>query len=161
MAKAQIDAVIDELGLTPEEFWSPSLHGRSITREDLDLRVRRQISKAAVKTAQRVGSTNYAVTTGTQGDALAMGEHSLSCANMLRQRLVILSSRPEEAPPPEYIDLQSLAAEIERYERDWAELIEPYVTQETDRKGGFSFGSVGVDETEEDDYDDIDYGNIT
>lgn len=154
--KATSARVIRELDLTPTEFrWS---EGDSLL---LNAMVTSAIKNAAIRTRQRVGATHYASTDATYVEDLTEAEHALACANMLRRRVVILSSRPEEAPPEEYIDLDVLQAEIERFEREWNETTAPYATQDGDRPGtGFSFTAAGVDETEEDDYDDWDYGDL-
>lgn len=154
--KATSERVIRELDLTPAEFrWSAN---DSLLLEQM---VSKAISNAAIRTRTRVGATNYASTDATTVEDLTEGEHALACANMLRRRLVILTSRPEEAPPPEYIDEGSIREEIDRFERDWAEITATYATSDGDKAGtGFSFGAGGIDETEVDDYSDMDYGEL-
>jgi hypothetical protein len=156
VAKAIAGEVINELRLTEDEFDWGGADGQS-----LNSRVVAGIARASRKTKLVVGSANYASTDTDIAGNLKDAEHALACAYLLRQRGVILSSRPEEAPPPEYVDLNVLQEEVERYERDWNELTGPYKTEDLDKPGtGFSFGSVAIDETEEDDYEAVDYGTL-
>jgi hypothetical protein len=156
VAKALDYEVQNELRLSAEEFdWERGTGG------DLAARLDVAIARASRKTKLAVGAGNYASTDADVSGCLKDAEHSLACAFMLRQRLTILSSRPEEAPPPEYVDLSALQEEIERYERDWSEMVGPYRTEDMDKAGaGFAFGSVAVDETASDDYEAVDYGTL-
>ena len=156
--KMNAKRVIDELNLSEQE-WNHSL-GDTVGNT-LRQRVDYCVNKAATRTQKRVGAVYYASADAQTSSDITEAEHSLACGLMLRQRLIALSSRPEEAPPPEYINLDVLQGEIERYERDWAEGIEDYMVDDAATPGtGFAFGGVGVDETEEDDYEESDFGSI-
>jgi hypothetical protein len=154
-AKATFEDVQDRLRLGQQEFdWEDRDNTGMLRR-----RVAEAILDAQIKTLQSVGTGNYSSTDDMTAAAIRRAEIALTCSVMLRQRLVILSSRPEEAPPEEYIDLTALQAEISRLERDWREMTSLYATQDLDNTGsGFAMGSVGVDETAQDDYDATDYG---
>lgn len=156
-AKATFEDVQDRLRLSQQEFdWEDRDNTGMLRR-----RVAEAIGEAQIKTLQSVGTGNYASTDDVTAAALRRGEIALTCSILLRQRLVILSSRPEEAPPEEYIDLTALQEEIRRLERDWREMINLYATQDPDNTGsGFAMGSVGVDETETDDYGNTDFGTL-
>lgn len=126
-------------------------------------RVAGAIEDARVRTLQVVGLANYSSTEEVTSAAIALAERKLTCAIMLRQRLIVLCSRPEEAPPPELVDLGALRGEIETLQREWAELLGPYATEDGGKAGtGFSWGASGVDETPEDhhrgEYRETDHG---
>ena len=156
MAKALAGDIIADLDLTPEEFSYPNPDSAK-----LQSLVSRAIVTASTKTQAAVGAANYASADTVIAANLKLAETSLACAIMLRRRLIILSSRPEEAPPPEYTHLDVLTEEIARYERDWKEAIEPYQTQDFGAAGtGFAFGSYGLDENANDDWDYMDEGDL-
>lgn len=157
MAKAIQREVIDELRLTEQEFdWEDD------SASSLPDRVNKAIANASIKTQMAVGASNYASVSSTILAALKYAEHQLTCANMLRQRLIILSSRPEEAPPPDYIDLNALQEEIDRYERDWKEITAVYKMEDFDAAGsGWAFSGAGIDETYNDDYDATDFDELS
>jgi hypothetical protein len=155
--KADANEIITELGLSEEEFSWDSDHGGV---GNVTVRVNLAIAKAAALTQKRVGGS-YTATGDADAQNIKSAEHALACHYMLRERLVRLTSRPEEAPPPEYIDLDSLQREIETRREEWEELTALYADNDLAKAGtAFSFGGKGVDETEEDDYDDRDYGSI-
>lgn len=161
-AKVKSDTVIDRLRLTQGEFdWDN--RGAS---GDLSGRVDLGIAKAQIRILQRIGTATYASVDAVTAAAIAQAEEDLACHNMLRERYLMLSSRPEEAPPPEYIDLDALRAEIQALDEEWQELLAPYLLAEDfDKPGtGFSFKSRGVDETEADvdesDYDEMDFDDL-
>ncbi len=145
--------VITDLDLSQDEFdW--------VNRTDssaLDRRVAMAIRKARARVIKRVGTANYSSTDDVTLETVKVAEFDLSCADMMRQRAVILTSRPEEAPPPEYINIEALLAIADAREASaLAELLE-YQTDDGDAPGtGFSFGSTGIDETKAD-YGDGDY----
>lgn len=159
---AQAQTVIDELRLDQKEFeW---VNGSTEDQGLLVSRVQRAISRASVLTQQRVGG-NYSSTDAVTIRALELAEHALACHYMLRQRHVILSSRPEEAPPPEYIDLGALSAEITSYYNEWDQTCAIFESNTSARPGlAFSFAGKGVDETYDDAgdaaYDATDYGDL-
>lgn len=161
--KAEVQDVITELSLNQQEFDYVSGEGQD--QDALTGRVIRAVRRASVLTQRRVGTGNYASEDEFIHEALKEAEHALACSIMLRQRGVILSSRPEEAPPPEFIDLAALAEEVDRYEKDWDTIAASYETEDMDRAGtAFAFGAKGVDETEPDigegDYADLDFGAL-
>lgn len=142
--KASSDDVIRELRLTAQEFdWE--------RRDDESLaaaRVAGAIRDAQTRTLQVVGITTYTLTDEVTDQAIALAERKLAGSLMLRQRLVILASRPEEAPPAELIDLNALQDEVTRLEREWAQILAPYAQGDQDRPGtGLAWGATGIDET--------------
>lgn len=159
--KTAAQELIDEVDLTGLE-----LRGYASDADATVLMlVERAQQQAAVRTRQRVGAANYASTDATTDEELTVAEHALACHVLLRFRLTLLSSRPEEAPPAEYIDLGALQVQIAEYLETWETMIAPYVTEDMDKPGtGFAFGSKGVDETEadrvDDDYVDRDFGSL-
>lgn len=155
--------VIAEHHFVPEEFdWDNRTDGAH-----LDLLVRRAILDAQIQVYQVVGATNYTSTDDITLASVKLSEFDLACALMLRKRAAILSSRPEESPPREEIELGTLMDLIRDTEaRANARLI-PYQTDDLtdDTAGlGFSLGVTGIDETELDTSDDgysaIDYGDL-
>ena len=160
--KVSTEEVIERLNLSAQEW---DYEKGDTTTEGLRSRVQNAIMGAFWKTRRAVGVANYDSTgTNTSGE-IKQAEFDLASAAMLRQRKIALASRPEEAPPPEYINVDALEPEIERLERDWAEGVAAYRTDESSAKGaGWSHGYSGVDETEKDigtgDYEDIDFGEL-
>lgn len=158
-AKAYGEDVIRALRLTAKEFdWE-----RGDDEAVVGARVAGAIEDAQVRTLQVIGLASYCSTDEVVSAAIALAERKLACAIMLRQRLVVLCSRPEEAPPAELVDLGALRGEIEALERDWAELLAPYAVDDGAKAGtGFSWGASGVDETQPDhlrgDYRQTDHG---
>jgi len=142
--KASSDDVIRELRLTAQEFdWE--------RRDDETLaaaRVAGAIRDSQTRTLQVVGITTYTLTDEVTDQAIGLAERKLASSLMLRQRLVILASRPEEAPPAELIDLDALQDEVIRLEREWAQILAPYAQSDQDRPGtGLAWGATGIDET--------------
>ena len=159
--KATADDVTRELGLSAKEFdWD--------NRDDdgvLAVRLRQALNRARTMTYQAVGAGNYASTEATMSEVLAEAETLLACSFMLTQRLIILSSRPQEAPPEEYIDLGILKDIRDDYRSQWATLVLPYQSEDMDKPGtGFAWGATGIDETKADygrgDYDYQDYDEL-
>lgn len=158
-AKSDIDDAIAEARAQALEFnWDEN--------DDADFRawVTKAQTRVAVRVRQRVGAGNYAAT-GTTSDEITEAEQMMLVAEILKRRLVILSSRPEEAPPPEYIDLDVLQRIIEDYNEQGSDLLGPHATEEGDKAGtAWSFSATGVDETEADasdgDYDETDFGTL-
>lgn len=153
--------VINELRLSQQEF---DFTNRTDSAA-LDTLVRRAILNAQVQVYQVVGATNYASSDTTTLEIVKLAEFELSCALMLRKRAEVLSSRPEEAPPPEYIDLGVLLAMARDREARANAMLVPYATEDGDKPGlGWAFGATGIDETEPDysagDYEDTDFGNL-
>lgn len=155
--------IITDLSLRQEEFdWANRTDG-----DTLASRVAKAIRKARLMVVQTVGTGNYASTDDTTLEAVKVAEFELACSDMMRQRAVILSSRPEEAPPPEYIDVDTLLALATSRRADALALLLPYQTEETAENMpglGFSMGAVGIDETEADygdgDYDETDFDSL-
>lgn len=163
MAKSIAREIAEELRITPQEFnWD------NPNESDMLERIEKQINRASRLIKGLVGAANYNSVDVDTAASIKDAEDALSCSYMLRKRMVILSSRPEEAPPEEYIDLESLKEEIDRYEQDVNQILKPYLIADPleDNSNGphygasFAFGSGGVDETKVDDYTDIDYGEI-
>ena len=162
-AHTQAADVIEELDLTPGEFdWE---NRTDDTR--LKSLVLRAILNAQVQVYQVVGAGSYSSTDTTTLEIVKLSEFELACALMLRKRAEILSSRPEEAPPPEYIDLGVLLAMARDREARANAMLIPYQTGDTAEAVpglGFSLGAVGVDETAADetagDYDARDHGDL-
>lgn len=156
--------IIDAYRFTAEEFeWPTSGVTADVT---LQQRVARWCQKASRRIQKRVGATTYASTVDQTSADLYEAEFALSSSYGLRERLQILSGRPEEAPPSEHIERSYIETEIERLEAEAEEILAPYATAEDfDRPGtGFEFGAKGVDETKADisdaDYDEFDYGDL-
>ncbi len=156
------DDVIEELGLREMEFHY--INGSSENEGRLRARVSAAIAQASVLTQKRVG-TAYTSSDEVTLTAVRLAERALACHYMLRQRLVRLSSRPEEAPPAEYIDLDALREEIASYYSTWDSTCEVFAEDTMARPGlGFSISGKGIDETYEDEtdgaYDETDYGDL-
>jgi len=119
------------------------------------------VALAGAKLRAAVGATTYA---STNADTVTLLTRAEMCAAMVvgtTRRIDFLAGRPEEAPPPEYIDVRELAAQIERYRAEYDELVGPFRTDDSDQPGtAFCFEATGVDETETDDYTDVDYDNL-
>lgn len=157
--KTYSEDVVRALRLSAGEFdWE-----RGDDEAVVGARVAGAIEDARARTLQIVGAGNYSSTDEVTAAAIALAERKLACAVMLRQRLIVLCSRPEEAPPPELVDLGALRGEIEALQREWAELLGPYATEDGGQAGtAFSWGASGVDETPDDyhrgDYRETDHG---
>lgn len=158
----QAQTIIDELRLDEKEF--DYKDGATEDQAALWARVQKAIVRASVLTQKRVGG-NYTSTDDVTLAAVREAETALACHYMLRRRLMILSSRPEEAPPPEYIDLDALKGEIEAYYNEWDQICAAFEDDSMARPGvAFAFGGKGVDETLGDEsegfYDATDYGDL-
>lgn len=115
------------------------------------------VARASIRVQQAVGAGNYASTDTVTAGALEEAELAMAMALCLRRVIRILASRPEEAPPPAYVDLDAVRELMATYEADFAELTGAYrVTTETTPGLAFGFTSTGVDETET----DVDYGTL-
>lgn len=157
--KADIDEAMDEVRAQAIEF-DYDENDEGVFRQRLE----RAQTRVAIAVRQKVGSANYAAT-GDTDEEITAAEQLLLVAEILRQRLVILTSRPEEAPPPEYIDIDALQNLIGDFASQANDMLAPYITEDTAVKGSaFAFGATGVDETDEDasagDYDDTDFGSL-
>jgi hypothetical protein len=157
MAKITVDELREEGRFTTGEFdwdnWSDPAN--------VDTWLGQIVTRASIRVQQAVGATNYAsadtVTTGSLKDA----ELQLALSLAYRRVVRILSSRPEEAPPPPYVDLSVFVGLMETHMADFETLVAPYRTDSTRTPGlAFGFTSTGVDETELDDYSEIDYGSL-
>lgn len=162
--KVEAHKIIDAYRFTAGEFEHPV---SGVTSDQtLQERAARWCRKASRRVQKRVGATTYASTNDQTAADLYEGEFCLASSYGLRERLQILSGRPEEAPPSEHIERSYVEAEIERLEAEAEEIIAPYATAEDyDRPGtGFEFGAKGIDETEADvgdaDYEQYDYGDL-
>lgn len=110
-------------------------------------RVQAWIAQASRYIKQAVGATTYATTDADTKGTLADAELSYGMYIGLRQRLIILSSRPEEGPPDVYIDLPQLRAEVETLKDEVDELLAPYRASFARVPGtAFAFGGTVVDE---------------
>jgi len=153
--------VVNELRLSQEEFdYANRTDGAT-----MDALVRRAILNAQVQVYQIAGSANYSSSDTTTVEIVKLAEFEIACALMLRKRAEVLSSRPEEAPPPEYIDLSVLMAMARDRETRANAMLTPYATDDGDKPGtAFAFGAVGIGETQADysagDYDDTDHGTL-
>jgi hypothetical protein len=113
----------------------------------IDARAAVWVGQASRYINQAVGDATYASVVPNVKGCLADAELSYALYQGLRQRLMMLSSRPEEAPPDVYIDLTALRAEIETLKDEVDELLAPYRTDYTRQPGlAFAFGGTVVDE---------------
>ena len=132
------------------------------TSAQLTARLSGCVTQASRRVQQLIGVTTYASTDALTAALVLEGEAAFGGHFALRERLQILSGRPEEAPPDEYVDRQFIESEIDRLEEDAMEALSAYITSDLDKPGtGFAFGAIGVDETQTDRgdaaYDAIDY----
>jgi len=157
MALVTAEEIVFAGRFTPGEFdWE----GRYDESDLLD-RAAEWVAIASGQVLLTVGASAYASTDEPQATLLRAAEYKLALAEGLEQRLIILSSRPEEAPPEEYIDLLSLREQIADLRSQANALLRPYRTStKTVTGSGFSIVSTGVDESLQDDYDTVDFGNL-
>jgi len=156
MALITRDELRREGRFTPGEFdWDDQIEG------ELDAYLDDVIARASARLQKDVGDATYATTDATDAALLKEAELHMAMVLCLSRRLNILSSRPEEAPPTEYIDLNTLANLIDWHRRQYDELIAPFETETAEEPGlAWTMTSIGVDETKTDDYSKVRHGNL-
>jgi hypothetical protein len=157
MALVTIAEVINAGRFTAGEFnWD-----RRADAATLHTRVEDWIALASTMVQQAVGSGSYASSTEPMATLLKKAELKLALAEGLDARMMILSSRPEEGPPEEYIDLDILKGQIESARGQAEQFLAPYRTNYEQKAGlGFAFSRTGPDETAVDEYTALDYGDL-
>lgn len=155
MAKITVDDLEERGRFTAGEFdWDDRTAAASIYDWLNDV-----VTVASAKLQADVGATNYASATTPMATLLKQAELYSALAMGLERRLDMLTGRPEEAPPPEYIDTSMIERQIASYRAQYEDLIGPYrVTSETRTGAAWCFGATGIDETPTDDH--TGYGNI-
>lgn len=164
MAKITVDDLQSRGRFTAGEFdWDD----RTSAADDLRAWLQDIVDVASAKLETDVGSTNYAATTTPMTTVLKHCEMCLALSMALQRRFDILTGRPEEAPPPEYIDTDAIRQQIISYRADYDEWIASYRLASDTRTGAaFSFGATGVEElgppvaNYQNYVPDRDYGNI-
>lgn len=127
----------------------------------VEARLAEYVNGASLRTQQVVGTTNYSSTDAVTAGCIKEAEMSMALVLAYRDVVRILASRPEEAPPPAYVNLDAFRDLIAQLEADFVELTAPYrTTMETTPGLAFGFVSTGIDETERDDYSDINYDSL-
>jgi len=131
-------------------------------RFDLVTAAEEWVAVASGQVAVAVGAGAYAdTTTQPRATLLRSAELKLAVAEGLERRLMILSSRPEEGPPMEYIDLQALQNLIDDLRAQADKLLGPYRDSFEMAPGmAFAFDSTGVDETAIDEYLQLQHGDL-
>lgn len=158
MAKVSVDELERFTRVTAGEFnWDDRAHTGGVLADWLE----DVIAAASARVTTDVGATNYADTTTATTAMIKQAELYLSVSMVLERRLMILTSRPEEAPPEEYIDTTRLSDMIQSFRSQYEEWVAPWrVNDKTQRGTAFAMDVTGIDETEEDDYDFMDYGDL-
>lgn len=157
MAKITVAQLKDEGRFTSGEFdwdnWSDDT--------EVDTWLAEVVGRASIRVQQAVGASNYASTDPVTAGSLEDAELQMALALAYRRVIRILSSRPEEAPPPAYVDLSTFVSLMQTHEADFETLIAPYRTDSSRQPGlAFGFTSTGVDETEADTYAASNFGSL-
>jgi len=156
-ALTSIEAVADELNLKDTIFDSSGSGNRK------QRKVQRAIRRATAYVQGRIGD-DYPGTAGTdKRSIIEEAELLLACAYAAESLELERIHAREDPYPEEYIDHGRSAEIIANWRAEVDELIAPFVDSAdtlADQPGsaGFSIGGVGIDETYNDDYDIIDFG---
>ena len=149
MALITVSEVVERGRFTAGEFeWSARADAGAV-----DARVAIWVAQASRYIKQAVGASTYASADTDISGALHDAELAYCLYIGYRQRLMILASRPEEAPPEVYIDLGALRDEIATLKDEVDELLAPYRAEYTRQPGlAMSFAATTAFEDEETHY---------
>lgn len=153
-SKVDVDDVKRELSL-PADFFD----ALSVDEHPLDERidVRRTLRTAYVQ--RLVGPSGYAATDEPKHTCVKFAEQLLVAADVLEEIVTNIAAVPTTVIA-ENADLGALQDQITRKREDAMTLLQPYIVVTDEGPGGliFSITSTGIDEQEQDDFSEIDFG---
>ena len=153
-SKVSIEDVKRELSL-PADFFD----AYSNDQEPLDERIKTRRTLRTAYVQRLVGSAGYTPTTEPKHTCVKFAEQLLVAADVLEEIVTNIAAVPTTVLH-EDTDLGALQDQIERKRADAMMLLQPYIVVTDEGPGGilFSIGSTGIDETQRDDFSEIDFG---